>query len=206
MDADFESLIESAKEMGATKAVSFDAKKVAVDERVRVKCCIPICDDYGINLMCPPNVMGVNEFRTILSKYEYAILVQIESPIPAEMKKEIEKGDDLSTLFGTEGFPELYGKSFNPNKLKLHRIVNKVEAKAFSMGYRFSAGFIAGSCRLCARCVTVDSDKPCRHPFMARPSMEAMGIDVFQTAMNAGLPFDIPPKKSVILNGLVLIA
>ena len=103
-------MIESAKEMGATKAVSFDAKKVAVDERVRMKCCVPICDDYGINLMCPPNVMGVNEFRTILSKYEYAILVQIESPVPAEMKKEIEKGDDLSTLFGTEGFPELYGK------------------------------------------------------------------------------------------------
>ena len=103
-------------------------------------------------------------------------------------------------------FPSCTVKSFNPNKLKLHHIVNKVEAKAFSMGYRFSAGFIAGSCRLCARCVTVDSDEPCRHPFMARPSMEAMGIDVFQTAMNAGLPFDIPPKKSVILNGLVLIA
>jgi predicted metal-binding protein len=35
--------------------------------------------------------------------------------------------------------------------------------------------------------------------------MEAMGIDVARTAINAGLPFDIPPKETAVWNGLLLI-
>jgi predicted metal-binding protein len=35
--------------------------------------------------------------------------------------------------------------------------------------------------------------------------MEAMGIDAYQTAKNAGLPFDIPTKDKIVWNGLVFI-
>jgi predicted metal-binding protein len=35
--------------------------------------------------------------------------------------------------------------------------------------------------------------------------MEAMGIDVFQTAQNAGLPFEIPPKDRPVWTGLLLV-
>jgi predicted metal-binding protein len=35
--------------------------------------------------------------------------------------------------------------------------------------------------------------------------MEAVGIDVFQTAKNAGLPFDIVVKNKAVWNGLVLV-
>jgi len=205
VEVHLQDLCKLARKLGATNAVSFNAKGVVVDERVRLKCRIPVCDDYGLNLMCPPNVMSVQEFREVLAKYNHAVLVQIEEPIPTEMKAEIRKADDVSALYKNPRFLDIYKKHFNPVKLKLHRIVHKVEAQAFSQGYRFAVGFIAGSCKLCPECVAADSHGSCRNPFRARPSMEAMGIDAYQTARNAGLPFDIPTKDKIVWNGLVLI-
>lgn len=204
-EANIESLCKLAKKLGAAHAVSLSAQKVVVDERVRLKCSVPVCDDYGVSLMCPPNVMSVNEFRRILAKYKRAILVQFESPIPAEMRKEIKKANNVAALYRSGLFLKSYEEYFDPVKLKLHHAVCKIEAKAFELGYRFAVGFIAGSCKLCPACVTVNSGKPCRHPFEARPSMEAVAIDAFQTAANAGLPFKIPAKDKAVWNGLVLI-
>ena len=203
--ANLEVLCKLAKKLGATNAVFFDAKGVVVDERVRLKCRVPICDDYGSNLMCPPYVMSVNEFREILAKYSYVVLIQVETPIPTEMAKEIQKADDVAALYRSDRFLDSYNKSFTQAKSKIRRIVHKVEAKAFALSYRFATGFIAGSCTLCAKCAAINSNEPCRHPFRARPSMEAVGIDAFKTAEHAGLPFDIPAKNKTVWNGLVLV-
>jgi len=205
VETNLRALCKLARKLGATNAVSFNAKSVVVDERVRLKCRVPICDDYGLNLMCPPNVMSVQEFREVLAKYSNAILIQIESLVPDEIKEEIQEAEDVAALYKSGRFLGGYKKHFDPVKVKLHRIVHKVEAQAFAFGYRFAVGFIAGSCKLCAECVAMNQHGPCRHPFRARPSMEAVGIDVFKTAENAGLPFDIPPKQKTVWNGLVLI-
>jgi predicted metal-binding protein len=111
----------------------------------------------------------------------------------------------LTNLYTDKTFISSYQKSFTRARKRLHEIVHKVESAAFDKGYTFATGFIAGSCRLCAECVTPDSVEPCRYPFQARPSMEAMGIDVTQTAVNAGMPFDTPPKERVVFNGLILV-
>ena len=205
IEKDLEVLCELAKELGATSAVFLDARDVVVDERVRLKCLVPVCDDYGLNLMCPPYVMSVPEFRLALAKFSWAILIQIEELIPAEMKEEIRQAGDVAALYISTKFLDSYKESFDPIKMKLHRIVSKVEAQASKLGYRFATGFKAGSCKLCPECVTRNSQEPCRHPFRARPPMEAVGIDVFKTAENAGLPFDIPPKNKTVWNGLVLV-
>jgi predicted metal-binding protein len=205
IEANLQDLCKLAKRLGATSAVSFSARDVVVDERVRLKCRIPVCDDYGLNLMCPPNLMSVQEFREILARYNHAVLIQMEMRMPAEVKVEIRGADDVSALYKDPRFLESYKKYFTPLKVKLQRIVHKIESKAFSQGYRFAVGFIAGSCKLCPKCVAVDLSGPCRHPFRARPSMEAMGIDAYQTAKNAGLPFDMPAKDKIVWNGLVLV-
>ena len=204
IETDLKTLCELAKKSGATKAAFFDAKKVVVDERVRLKCQVPVCDDYGRNLMCPPNVMSIQEFRDALAKYSYAILVQLEAPMPAGLEKEIRSRENVAAVYKSDKFQTSYKKYFTPAKLKLHRIVNKVESQAFAFGYRFAVGFIAGSCRLCAECAIISSE-PCRHPFLSRPSMEAVGIDALTTAENAGLPFHIPLKDKIVWNGLVLV-
>ncbi|MCK4320850.1 hypothetical protein KAW11_04460, partial [Candidatus Bathyarchaeota archaeon] len=69
VETNLEALCKLAKKFGVTNAVSFNAKRVVVDERVRLKCLVPVCDDYGLNLMCPPNMMSVQEFREILARY-----------------------------------------------------------------------------------------------------------------------------------------
>jgi predicted metal-binding protein len=66
---DLRILSSLAKKLGANNAIPMNAKDVVVDERVRLKCLVPPCDDYGLNLMCPPYVMSVQEFREVLSKY-----------------------------------------------------------------------------------------------------------------------------------------
>jgi len=206
LKTDLQVLCKLAKEFGATNVASLDARDVVVDERVRLKCSVPVCDDYGLNLMCPPNVMSVHGFREMLAKYNHAILIQIKSPIPPEMMEELQKAEDVAALYKSAKFLDSYRKTFDPVKLKLHRIVHKVEAQAFALGYRFATGFTAGSCKLCKECVAISSHEPCRQPFRARPSMEAVGIDVFKTAENAGLPFEIPPKDKTVWNGIVLVA
>jgi predicted metal-binding protein len=202
---DFEVLCNFAKDLGATNAKPFNAKDVVIDERVKMKCRVPPCKDYGKNLMCPPYVMSTKELRDVISKYEWALLIQVEAPFNTDVKNEISQTGDVASLYRNKEFLMAFGKNFGSNFNLLHLIINKVEAKASMLGYRFATGFKAGACKLCPECVAEKSGKHCRHPYQARPSMEAVGIDVLKTAEIAGLPVDFPPKDKAVWNGLVLI-
>lgn len=198
-------LCHLAKKLGATKVNFLNAKDVIIDPRVRLKCLIPPCDDYGHNLMCPPYILSVKEFKEIFSNYKWAILIQIEAPFTKEMKKQIQNTKTVSELYINTEFIDTYKKIFDPIRLKLHKIINKIEAIAYTLGYRFAAGFKAGPCKLCSECIVKNNITNCRHPYQSRPSMEAVGIDVFKTAKNANLPFSIPAKNKAVWNGLVFI-
>ena len=170
---------------GASGAVVMDIDEIVIREQVRLKCRVPLCKSYNRNLMCPPNVMEPEEFKKVLECYSKAILMQKEGRVEPGQE------EDRAVIF----------KPAN----ELHQMVNEVEREAYRKGFRFAAGFIGGSCKLCDECVTVGSGLPCKYPFKARPSMEAMGIDVFDTAGGAGLPFSIPMGDSVVWCGLVLV-
>ena len=45
----------------------------------------------------------------------------------------------------------------------------------------------------------------CRHPEMARPAMEAAGIDVFATARAAGLPIEVARSEECPQNYYALL-
>ena len=68
-----------------------------------------------------------------------------------------------------------------------------------------AAALSAGCCPLCDECVGPDPKERCRHPFVARPSMEAVGIDVVATAANAGMDIEFPPRGKAVWTGLLLI-
>ena len=121
------------------------------------------------------------------------------------MKKQIKQANEVAELYTSKEFTNVYKKTFDPVRSKLHNIINKIEAQASMLGYRFATGFKAGPCKLCPECVLKDSNLICRHPYQSRPSMEAVGIDVFKTAENAGLPFDLPTKNKAVWNGIVFI-
>jgi len=58
---------------------------------------------------------------------------------------------------------------------------------------------------LCDECVDQASGEACRHPFRARPSMQALGIDVIKTSKKAGLPVELSSSARVRWTGLLLL-
>ncbi|MGZ6210660.1 MAG: DUF2284 domain-containing protein [Syntrophales bacterium] len=181
-----DNIMSLLKERGASAAVLVNTVDIVVDERVRLKCRVPVCDSYNKNLMCPPYVPSVAEFRDAFKNYKQAILIQVSALLQATYANA----------------PR--GEVFIPAK-KLHELVNLGEREAFAAGFRFAAGFIGGCCRLCDECVAAQGGTSCRVPFKARPSMEAMGIDVIATAEKAGLPLTFPIKNEVTWTGLILV-
>jgi predicted metal-binding protein len=194
---DFSDLIDIAQKAGATAAKIIPSELVVIDERVRLKCEVPRCAGYGQFLTCPPHVMSVEVFARILSRYRYCLLVQVE----AKDLNSLDKGKGRIDKTVLKDNRELH----RPFRIKLLQTVEAVEAAAFKKGLRFAAGFVGGSCVLCDKCVDDKISEACRHPFRARPPMEAVGIDVIKTAENAGLPIHLSSSKNVAWTGLVLL-
>ena len=193
----FSESVEVALRAGATAARIIPSKQVVIDERVRLKCEVPRCAGYGQYLTCPPYVMSVEAFSKIRSSYKWGLLVQVEA-------KDIDSTDKDKGRINRTILKE-NRKLHRSFKLKLLEIVEAVESAAFKKGMRFAAGLVGGSCVLCERCVDDKSSQVCRHPFRARPPMEAVGIDVVKTAQNAGLPIHLSSSKNVVWTGLILL-
>jgi predicted metal-binding protein len=51
---------------GATTAKVIPISSIVVDERVRLKCLVPLCDKYNQNLMCPPVSLRWRSFENLL--------------------------------------------------------------------------------------------------------------------------------------------
>jgi predicted metal-binding protein/ubiquinone/menaquinone biosynthesis C-methylase UbiE len=95
------------------------------------------------------------------------------SPSPAETRELLE---DYSRALLLEGEP--------PTREFQLRVL-EAEKESFTAGFYKSFSYWAGPCSLCKPACTPDST--CRNTRMARPSMEAAGIDVFETVRRAGL-------------------
>lgn len=61
--------------------------------------------------------------------------------------------------------------------------ITEIERKAVTLGYYRAFGMGSGPCQLCEAC---PPQSPCIKSTDARPSMEAMGIDVFSTVEKFG--------------------
>ncbi|MDA8307958.1 MAG: DUF2284 domain-containing protein [Deltaproteobacteria bacterium] len=180
LSTDLERYRQLALELGASKASIVKAEQIPVDERVQMKCQIPRCFGYGVGAQCPPNTMKAAELRELLAKYQWAVL--FIKDIPAEVIVR----DRATIKERVEAYQQLYS------------IVSEVESAAFHDGHYLAFGFAAGSCRhtFCgqlADCQAMKGDK-CRFSLKSRPSMEAVGIDVYKMVALAG--WDIFPIGS----------
>ena len=72
-----------------------------------------------------------------------------------------------------------------------HEIVVKLEREAFLSGFYRVFGLGEGPCPFCKEC----NLQKCTHPNLARPSMEACGIDVYATARKAGFELNVVKKR-----------
>lgn len=201
---DLEELCDLALQEGASRARVIDTSSIVVDERVQLKCRYPPCVNYGRNLMCPPYTLTAKEFREILEKYKHAVIFQVDKTIDKEIQEYIKnKEANLLDLTKDEKFAETVMEKLAGNEVSdVNKIISTIEREAFKRGYRLTLGLTCGPCRLCEKC---DPKNLCKHPFEARPSMEAMGIDVSKTAENAGFKIQWGTKESMNLTALVLI-
>lgn len=162
---------------GATRAKHINPSVIVVDERVLMKCKIPQCPDYGICPACPPFNMPPDEVRKIIKLYKSVLVLQVDTKLSEE--QDYYKGANL-----------------------LHEIILQGEKAAFMAGARFATGLIGGSCHKCKAC---RKGEKCPTPENVRPSLEAMGIDVFATTAAAGIPIKFPVIDKVIWTGLILL-
>lgn len=91
-----------------------------------------------------------------------------------------------------------------PPGREFHQRLLRLEKKAFLAGFHKAFVFGAGPCPVCETC---PSDGSCRHSDLARPAMEGSGIDVFETARNAGIPLKPVQQKGHYIKyiGLLLL-
>lgn len=77
---------------------------------------------------------------------------------------------------------------FEAGRREPKRIAAALERELFLAGCYKAFGFGAGPCRHCERCAFGEG---CRHPYEARPAMEACGIDVFATVRKHGFVIEV---------------
>lgn len=86
---------------------------------------------------------------------------------------------------------------------RVTKAIVRIEREIFLKNYHKVISFGAGFCYLCNGC----SLSECKVPRIARPSMEACGIDVYITARNNGFPIKVLKSREEETNcyGLILI-
>jgi predicted metal-binding protein len=80
--------------------------------------------------------------------------------------------------------------------------VLQAERAAFKAGFHKAFSFWAGPCSLCESCA---GNGRCTNTANARPSMEGAGIDVFQTARNAGVTLKTVEQKDEFVKYFALL-
>ena len=164
LKADLENYKQKGLHLGASQVEIIPAHWVQIDERVRLKCMVPPCPNYGRCGYCPPHTPEPDFMRKALSRFSWAIL----------FKHDVVPVEDFTDI--TRYYP--HGQK---QQRKTGEIAAQIESLAFTDGYQLAVGFGAGGCRdtLCNGGLfqVLDSGR-CLHILKARPSMEGVGIDV----------------------------
>ena len=195
---DLQKYQDKALELGATKVKIVKTDQIPVDERVTLKCQIPRCFGYGVGANCPPNTLKPAELRSLLEKYRRAVFFVKEIPSNIIVR------DKATIKERVAAYQDIY------------KIVSEIESMAFYDGHYLAFGFGAGSCRhtfcgLAEDCAALKGGR-CRFSLRSRPSMEAVGIDVYKMVVAAGwdiypIGSDIKPEDIPcgVLTGIIIV-
>lgn len=140
-----------------------DPRDIIVAQWVRMKCTFG-CGSYGRNASCPPNVPSVPECRRFFDEYTAGAILHFEQAV--------DKPEDRFK----------WSREVNEDLLALERAV-------FLAGHERAFLLFMDSCRLCSSCTALRTD--CKRPDAARPSLEAMAVDVYSTVRQHGYPIQV---------------
>jgi len=150
---------------------------IAIRQWVRFMC-VESCPGYGKKAVCPPNVPAIEECERFFSEYNAAILIRFEMNAH-------HRDDD----------PEVF-KDIDQRLLKL-------EERLFYEGHQKAIVFPATICYRCDDCP--GRRDLCRHKESARPTPEALGVDLFETVKKVGYPLKIVKDMEETMNRYALL-
>ena len=201
---EFSFLIDKAISLGAIQAEIVSPAKVAVENRVLLKCRTG-CQSYGNKLTCPPFAPSPDEFRRILKEYRHILIVKFGGKADAD--KTVGRSL-LKNQYSAEVPPEIrqrtkaFWDEWGGDKKRFLHAMLELEKTAFNAGYTLALTTAIGSCALCEKCNVGGS---CLHPTMARYPEHAMGVNVKKTLANIGWTVNFPFEGHPEGIGMVLI-
>jgi predicted metal-binding protein len=157
---------------GITDFRWIDPKDIVTAQWVRTKCMFG-CKNYGKHACCPPNVPSVSECRQLFNEYESGVIFHFAIAV--------EKPEDRY----------FWAREMN-------QTLWFVEREVFLQGYQKVLLLPMSSCGLCEECTGVKED--CKNPKMARPTPEAMAIDVYSTVRRYDLPIEVLTNYKQTMN------
>lgn len=185
---------EKLIEFGASDARVIPSRSIVVEDRFADMCSAPQCPSYGLAPSCPPHSMKPSEFRSLLSKYEYALVFKIDVPIAMLM------GEDRRDVARV-----------------IHELSSNIEHLAQVSGYANAKGLAGGSCKeiFChdqVRCVVLEGKEKCPFADTARPSISGIGVNFLELCKTVGWKANIitqettPDQVSMgMMAGIVLL-
>ena len=157
-----------AKEKGFDKIIKAAFKIGAVDAKI-IKANEVVVRDW-VRLKCQ---YGCDQ-------YGIRLTCPPNTPTPDEFRKILKEYEWMLLL-------QLEAKDMDTAFKEAHEFIVDLEKEAFLGGYYKAFGLASGCCPYCTDC----NLEKCKHPERARPSMEAMGIDVFATVKTAGIDLNV---------------
>jgi len=148
---------------GYTDFKWIDTKKIVVAHWVRMKCMFG-CSEYGKTATCPPNLPSFSECERFFKEYREALVFHFE--------KKVDKPEDRFS----------WTRKINLKLLKL-------EKEIFISGYEKAFLLFLDSCNICEECPGEKTE--CKEPRLARPTPEAMCVDVYSTVRMIGYPIQV---------------
>ena len=147
-------------------------KGIVVSEWVRMKCIFG-CGRYGRNASCPPNTLPVDACRRLFDEYSTGVIFHFH--------KALDNPGDRGP----------WSREVNSGLLELEREV-------FLSGHHKTLLLFMSYCNLCDECT--GDRAACEQPRLARPTPEAMAVDVFATVRQCGLPIQVLTDYTQAMN------
>jgi len=131
------------------------------------------CREYGKNACCPPSTPSVEACKDFFGEYAECAVFHFQ--------KRVEKPEDRHE----------WTKGVNARLLKLEREV-------FLAGNPKTFLLFMDSCNVCETCAEERAE--CKNKRSARPTPEAMAIDVFSTVKQLNYPIEVLKDYSASMN------
>lgn len=149
-----------------------DPQDIVIGQWVRMKCMFG-CGDYGRNASCPPNAPSVSECRQFFNEYKNAAIFHFA--------KAVDKPEDRFA----------WTREINRSLVSLERDI-------FLSGYHKVFVLVIDNCTMCEECP--GKREECKNLKMARPTPEAMAIDVYSTVRKYGYLIQVLADYSQTMN------